>query len=65
MQDYQETPFPEGASSSEIAQCLDIFDPEQEAEAGNPFEEMYYTLKGEKENASEKLVPSREDIRNL
>jgi hypothetical protein len=42
-----------------------VFDPEEENEAANPFEEMYYTLKSEKDASSEKLVPSREEIRTL
>ena len=44
---------------------MEIHDPDAECSLPNPLEENYYTLRSEKETSSEKLVPTREEVKLL
>ena len=49
---------------AEFEQCLEIHDPDADFNLPNPLEENYYTLRS-KETSSEKLVPTREEVKLL
>ena len=49
----------------ELGSYLEIYDYDEETDANDPLEDMFYTLRSEKETSSEKLIPSKDELKKM